>query len=346
MPVLSGSSSSAATGGKRTKPVDRRPGPRPVTEQAISQGYRPSPLPEAARRTGDNGKLPTPRKTAAGCRHSTGVDRAPVFLIPTATSYDRREALVTDVRRKVYDLVTSNAPVTESGKAKHTAQGNEAQEVYGTSKQHSLRTSRFEGEIEGPVAISIPVCADKSSVTSHAGVKGEVGQYCSKESEKNQGAAKADGRPSTASVTRKDEVSMAPVMPGLWHEVIKEGGVTLQQVELPEVRGNECETVPLIANIPSCLMLMDTSHPNPSYQFVVKEAKSVESVETVQMVSNPRVAPVKGVHTSLYLNGNIEGQKVRFLVDTGAEVSVISQETLQRLPTTVYGNSLKVIKES
>ena len=53
------------------------------------------------------------------------------------------------------------------------------------------------------------------------------------------------------------------------------------------------------------------------------------------MVSNPREAPIKGVHTSLYVNGSVEGQKVRFLVDTGAEVSVISQETLQRLPTTL-----------
>ena len=156
-----------------------------------------------------------------------------------------------------------------------------------------------------------------------------------KESGKSPGAAKVDGRPSTASITRGDEVSMAPVMLGLWHEIIEEGGVTLQQVELPEVRGNECETVPLTANTPSCLVQMDTPHPIPSYQSIVKEAKSEESVETVQMVSNPRVAPVKGVHTSLYVNGNIEGQKVRLLVDTGAEVSVISQETLQRLPTTV-----------
>ena len=315
--------------------MDRRPGPRPITEQAISQGYRPSPLHEAARRIGDNGKLPPPRKTAAGNRHSVGVDRASTVLIPTATSHNQREALVTDVRRKVYDPVTSNAPVTERGKEKHTAQGNEVQEVYGTSKQQPLRTSRFEGEIERPVTISIPVCADKSSVTSHAGVKGEVSQYCSKESVKNQGTAKADGRPSTASITRGDEVSMAPVIPGLWHEIIEEGGVILQQVELPEVRGNECETVPLIANTPSCLMQMDTPHPIPSYQSVEQEANSVESVETVQMVSNPRVAPVKGVHTSLYVSGSVEGQKVRFLVDTGAEVSVISQETLQRLPTTV-----------
>ena len=81
-------------------------------------------------------------------------------------------------------------------------------------------------------------------------------------------------------------------------------------------------------------MQMDTPHPIPSYQSVVKETKPVESVETLQMVSNPRVAPVKGVHTSLYINGSVEGQKVRFLVDTGAEFSVISQETLQRLPTT------------
>ena len=315
--------------------MDRRPGPRPITEQTVSQGYRPSPLHEAARRIGDNGKLPPPRKTAAGSRHSVGVDRASAVLIPTATSHSQREALVTDVRRKVYDPVTSNAPVTERGKAKHTAQGNEVQEVYGTSKQQPLRTSQFEGEIEQPVTISIPVCADKSSVTSHAGVKDEVSQYCSKESVKNQGTAKADGRPSTASITRGDEVSMAPVIPGLWHEIIEEGGVTLQQVELPEVRGNECETIPLIANTPSCLMQMDTPHPIPSYQSVEKEAKSEESVETVQMVSNPRVAPVKGVHTSLYVNGSVEGQKVRFLVDTGAEVSVISQETLQRLPTTV-----------
>ena len=53
---------------------------------------------------------------------------------------------------------------------------------------------------------------------------------------KSLGTAKADGKPSTASVTRGDEVSMAPVMPGLWHEVIEEGGVILQQVELPKVR--------------------------------------------------------------------------------------------------------------
>ena len=153
--------------------MDRRPGPRPITKQTISQGYRPSPLHEAAGRIGDNGKLPPPRKTAAGSRHSVGVDRASTALIPTATSHQRK-ALVTDVRRNVYDPVISNAPVTERGKAKHTAQGNEVQEVYGTSKQQLLRTSQFEGEIERPVTISIPVCADKSSVTSHAGVKGEV----------------------------------------------------------------------------------------------------------------------------------------------------------------------------
>ena len=86
MPVLSGSSSSAAASGKRTKPVDRLPGPRPVTEQALIQGYRPSPLHEAARRTGDNGKLPPPMKTAAGSRHSVGVDLASAVLIPIATS--------------------------------------------------------------------------------------------------------------------------------------------------------------------------------------------------------------------------------------------------------------------
>ena len=315
--------------------MDRRPGPRPITEQTVSQGYGPTPLHETAGRIGDNGKLPPPRKTASGSRHSTEEDRAPVVLIPNATSHDRREALVTDVRRKVYDPVTSNAPVTERGKAKHIAQGNEVQEVYGKSKQQSLRTSRFEGEIERPGIISIPVRDDKSSVISHAGVKGDVSQYCVKESGKSPDAAKVDGKLSTASVTRGDEVSMAPEMPGLWHEVIKDGGVTLQQVELPEVRGNECEIVPLIANTPRCLVQMYTLHPIPSYQSVVQEANSVESVETVQMVSNLRVAPVKGVHTCLYVNGSVEGQKVQFLVDTGAEVSVISQETLQRLPTTV-----------
>ena len=239
------------------------------------------------------------------------------------------------MRRKVYNPVTSNTPFAERGKAKHTAQGNEEQEIYGTRIQQPLRSSRFEGEIERPMTISIPVCADKSSVTSHAGVKGEVSQCYSKESVKSLGTAKADGRLSTASVTRGDEVSMAPVMPGLWHEVIEEGGVTLQEVELTEVRGNECEIVPLIANTTRCLVQTDTPHSIPSYQSVVQEANSVESVETVQIVNNPRVAPVKGVHTSLYINGNVEGQKVRFLVDTGAEVSVISQETLQRLPTTV-----------
>ena len=62
---------------------------------------------------------------------------------------------------------------------------------------------------------------------------------------------------------------MAPAMPGLWHDVIQEGGVTLQQVELPEVRGNECEIVPLIANTPSCSVQTDTPHPIPSYQSVV-----------------------------------------------------------------------------
>ena len=276
MPVLLGSSSSAATSGKRTKPVDRRPGPRPITEQAISQGYRPLPLHEAAKRIGDNGKLPPPRKTAEGSRHSTGVDRAPVVLISTATRHDKREALVTDVRRKMYDLTPSDAPVTERGKDSQMGQSSTVlKKFYGTSEQQPMRTSRFEGEIGRPVTILIPVCADKSSVTSHAGVKGEVSQYCSKESEKNQGTAKADGRPSTASITRGDEVSMMPVLPGLWHEVIEEGDVTLQEVKYPKDRGNECETVSLIANTPSCLMQMDTSHPIPSYQSVVKEAKPV-----------------------------------------------------------------------
>ena len=106
----------------------------------------------------------------------------------------------------MYDPISSDAPVTERGIEKHTAQENEVQEVYGTSKKQLLRTSRFEGEIGRPGTISIPVCVDKRSVTSHAGMKGEVSQYCSKESEKNQGIVKADGRSSTASVTRGDEV--------------------------------------------------------------------------------------------------------------------------------------------
>ena len=304
--------------------MDRRPGPRPVTEQAISQGYRPSPLHEAARRTGDKGKIPPPRKTAAGSRHSVGVDRAAAVLIPTATSSKQHAPLVADLRRRVHDPITSNATATRRESESRMGQKNEVQEVYGTSKQQPLRTSRFEGEIERPGTISIPVCADKSSVTSHAGVKGEVSQYCSKELEKSQDTAKADGRPSTVRVTRGDEVSMAPVMPGLWHEVIEGNGITLQRVELPEVRGNECETVPLIANTPRCVVQTDTPHPIPSYLPVEHEAKSEEPVETVQMVNNPSVAPVKGVHTNLYVSGNIEGQKVRFLVDTGAEVSVIS----------------------
>ena len=81
-------------------------------------------------------------------------------------------------------------------------------------------------------------------------------------------------------------------------------------------------------------MQTDTPHPIPSCHSAVQEVKP-EQIETVQIVNNPRVVPVKGVQTSLYVNGNIEGLKFRFLVDTGAEISVISQETLQRLPTTV-----------
>ena len=218
--------------------MNRRPGPRPVTEQVISKGCRPSPLYEAARRTGDNGKIPPPWKIAARSRHSAGVDRASAVLILTASSYKEQVTLVADLRRNVYDPIASNASVTKRGKKKHSVQENEVQEVYVTSKQQLLRTSRFEGKIGRPGTISILICADKSSVTSHAGVKGEVSQCCSKKSAKSLGTAKADGRPSTASVTCRDEVSMAPVMPGLWHEVIEEGGVILKQAELPEVRRN------------------------------------------------------------------------------------------------------------
>ena len=215
MPVLSGSSSSAAASGKRTKPLDRRPGPRPNSEQTVSQGYRPSPLHEAAKKISDNGKIPPPRKTAAGSRHNVGVDRASAVLIPTATSHDQREALVMDLRRKVYDPITSNAPAIRRESESRMGQKSEGKVIYGTSKQQPLRTSRFEGEIGRPGTISTPVCADKSSVTSHAGVKGEFSQCCSKESVKSLGTAKADGTPSTASITRGDEVSIAPVMPSL-----------------------------------------------------------------------------------------------------------------------------------
>ena len=102
MLVLSGSSSSAATSGKRTKPVDRRPGPRPVTEQAISQGYRPTVLHEAARRTGDKGKIPPSRKTTAGSRHSVGVDRAAAEVIENRNDEisEQKEQSPTSVTRR------------------------------------------------------------------------------------------------------------------------------------------------------------------------------------------------------------------------------------------------------
>ena len=166
-------------------------------------------------------------KTAAGSRHSVGVDRASAVIIPTAVSSKQQAPLVVDLRRKVDDPVTSDASVTEREKDSLMGQsGTVLKKFHGTSEQQPMRTSRFEGEIGRPGKISIPVCADKSSVTSHAGEKGEVTQYCSKKSVKSLGTAKADGRPYTASVTRGDEVSMAPVMPGLWHGVIEEGSVT------------------------------------------------------------------------------------------------------------------------
>ena len=152
----------------------------------------------------------------------------------------------------MYDPTPSDAPVTERGKDSQMGQSSTVlKKFYGTSEQQPMRTSRFDGEIKRPVASSMPVCANKSSTTFRAGVNGEVGNYCVKEPGKSPGAAKVDGRPSTASITREDEVSMAPVMPDLWHEVIEEGGVTLQKVKLPEARGNECETIPLIANTPA-----------------------------------------------------------------------------------------------
>ena len=237
---------------------------------------------------------------------------------------------VRDERGQVDDPAPSTAPVTERVKVNQTSrESTGVKEVYGTSGQQALDASRFEGVIERLETISRPVCAGNSAITFHAGVNCEVGKYSVKESSKGQGADRADGRPSTASKAR-DEFSMAPVMPGLWHEVIKEGGVSLEKVNLPEVRGNEYVPSSLMADTPQCVMQMDTPHPIPSYQPVVQE-----EVEAVQMVNNPRVAPVKGVRTSLYINGTVEGQKVRFLVDTGAEVSVISHETLQRLPTSV-----------
>ena len=82
------------------------------------------------------------------------------------------------------DPITSNAPATRCESESRMGQKNEVQEVYGTSEQQPMRTSRFEGKIERPATSSMPVCANKSSTTSHAGVKGEVSQCCSKESVK------------------------------------------------------------------------------------------------------------------------------------------------------------------
>lgn len=117
MIVLLSSSSSATTNGKRKQPVYRRSGPWPVTEQAVRQGYRPSPLPWAAMRTGDYGKMSLPGKTATGTRHSIGVDQASTVLIPTASNCKQQATLVVDLSQNVVnDPITYNAPVTERRK--------------------------------------------------------------------------------------------------------------------------------------------------------------------------------------------------------------------------------------
>ena len=86
---------------------------------------------------------------------------------------------------------------------------------------------------------------------------------------KSQGTVKIGGRLSSATGTHRNEASMIQVMLGLWHKVIKEGGAILVQVELLEVRGNECETIRLVLNIPRCSVQIDTPHLISSYASIV-----------------------------------------------------------------------------
>ena len=87
-------------------------------------------------------------KTAAGSRHSVGVDRASADLIPTVISSKQQAPLVVDLRRKVDDPVTSDASVTERGKDSQMGQSSTVlKKFHGMSEQQPMRTSRFEGEI-------------------------------------------------------------------------------------------------------------------------------------------------------------------------------------------------------
>ena len=80
-----------------------------------------------------------------------------------------------------------------------------------------------------PIPLSVQIEEKLGRRLAH--MKGKVRQYCSKGSVKSQGIANAAGKSSTVIVTCEDEVSMKPVKPSVWHEVTKESGATLVQVE-------------------------------------------------------------------------------------------------------------------
>ena len=130
-------------------------------------------------------------------------------LISIAKSCEQRKALAKVERRKVDDPITFNAPVTERKSENRTYQKSKLRKEYSANPQHFLGTSRFVGEIRRPVTISVPIRADKKFTTSHASVKGEGCQCCSKESVKIQGTAKADGRQSIPVEICGDKVSLA-----------------------------------------------------------------------------------------------------------------------------------------
>ena len=61
------------------------------------------------------------------------------------------------------------------------------------------------------------------------------------------------------------------------------------------------------------------------------------SKEVSKGINAPAVAAVssQGLPKQAFINGYFEGVKIKFLIDTGAEISIISEETLARFPKTL-----------
>ena len=100
-----------------------------------------------------------------------------------------------------------------------------------------------------------------------------------------------------------------------------------------QLNANASEFVPRTeVNREQCVSTKGVDSLRPCLRAIEKNSKSEESVCEKPDAAQPSGSPPSSRRTGIHLDGTVAGVKVSMLVDTGADPTVISLETLAKLP--------------